>query len=103
MPLQAPAPSRPLDPARHSNRGAQAIPTPRSLVARFANRFAQRPPALLHRARFLLDRWRPQGDTQVSTPAAFREFAPICDVFPLWLGGMTQEEAGLALTLVAMA
>jgi hypothetical protein len=49
------------------------------------------------------DLQRPQGDTEVSAPAAFREFAPVCEVFPLWLGGMTQEEAGLTLMLVATA
>jgi hypothetical protein len=44
---------------------------------------------------------RPQRDTQVNAPVAFFEIASVCEVFPLWLGGMTQEEAGLTLTLVA--
>jgi len=46
---------------------------------------------------------RPQGDTQVSAPGPFSAISSICDVFPPWLGGMTQEEAGLTLTLVATA
>jgi hypothetical protein len=28
---------------------------------------------------------------------------PVLQDFPRWLGGMTQEEAGLALTMVAVA
>jgi hypothetical protein len=45
----------------------------------------------------------PQRDTQVSAQAPFFELSPASEVFPPWLGGMTQEEAGLTLTLVARA
>lgn len=47
--------------------------------------------------------WRPQRDTQVSALVRPYEFAPVSEVWPTWLGGMTQEEAGLTLTLVARA
>jgi hypothetical protein len=46
---------------------------------------------------------RPQRDTQVNGQVPFSEISPVCDIFPGWLGGMTQEEAGLTLTLVARA
>jgi len=39
----------------------------------------------------------------MSAQGPFFEVSPVCEVFPSWLGGMTQEEAGLALTLVAVA
>ena len=42
---------------------------------------------------------RPQGDAEVSEP----DLRPIYEDFPHWLGGMTQEEAGLVVTLVAVA
>lgn len=42
---------------------------------------------------------RPQGDSEVGAP----DFRPIYEDFPHWLGGMTQEEAGLVVTLVAVA
>ena len=42
---------------------------------------------------------RPQRDTEVSA----HELQPVLGDFPAWLGGMTQEEAGLVMTLVAVA
>jgi hypothetical protein len=41
----------------------------------------------------------PQGEPEVSEP----RLRPIFEDFPAWLGGMTQEEAGLAEMLVAVA
>ena len=42
---------------------------------------------------------RPQGDTKVGA----QEMVPVFLEFPRWLGGMTEEEAGLALTMLAVA
>jgi len=42
---------------------------------------------------------RPQGDAEFSAPGLPSLFAN----FPAWLGGMTQEEAGLAVSLIARA
>ncbi|HEX8791371.1 MAG TPA: hypothetical protein VF765_10515, partial [Polyangiaceae bacterium] len=43
--------------------------------------------------------WRPQRDTEVGA----HEIRPLYVDCPAWLGGMTQEEAGLALTMVTVA
>jgi|HubBroStandDraft_2_1064218.scaffolds.fasta_scaffold222690_2 hypothetical protein len=42
---------------------------------------------------------RPQGEPEVSAA----DLRPVFEDFPLWLGGMTQDEAGLTLNLVAVA
>jgi hypothetical protein len=42
---------------------------------------------------------RPQEELEVGAPGV----VPVVDDFPRWLGGMTQEEAGLAVSLVAVA
>jgi hypothetical protein len=41
----------------------------------------------------------PQGNTEVSEPT----LRPVFEDFPAWLGGMSQEEAGLAVNMVAVA
>ena len=51
------------------------------------------PSALVDGVRF------PQGDAEVSEPG----LRPIYEDFPAWLGGMNQEEAGLAVTLATLA
>jgi hypothetical protein len=40
----------------------------------------------------------PQGEPEVSAP----DLRPVFEDFPLWLGGMTQDEAGLTVNLVAV-
>jgi hypothetical protein len=44
----------------------------------------------------------PEGD-EVSAQTEPRDVVPVWEAFPAWLGGMTQEEAGLTLTLVTRA
>ena len=43
--------------------------------------------------------WRPQGEPEVGAP----DLRPVFEDFPGWLGGMTQDEAGLTVNLVAVA
>ena len=43
------------------------------------------------------------GTLEISPLARFPEISPVCVDFPPWLGGMTQDEAGLTLTRLATA